>query len=192
MSLINFLCGSIAGFFSNRIRGNDNDIWFMNQDDANAAFFAIVFTLIFQLPLYSLLVLYIVMRLGGSTGWTEFVMGCEGRYEKDEGEIDKSWISNDQYLFNFKIWKGIKIVDQKSCFLWGCVRSAQWCLCLFIGLLTLKVVAFGLLLPIPLFYVCYRGAHLFDKRFMNGSGDIFGLAEPVFGFVLWGACSLAF
>ena len=125
----------IAGAISNRIRGSSYRIGFLNQDDINAILFACMFATVH----WQLLVLYIAMRLGSATGWTEGICGCFNTFNLHEG--DYNWIS-----------KIVKPVNQLTTFLYMCIRALIWIIALQLGLYLCGAYSVILWLAVPLFY----------------------------------------
>ena len=159
---MNFLVGMLA----NRLRGMGTRISVLNSDDINAILFAGVFSS----QWWHCFILYGVMRAGASTGWTEFLAGCEDRYILNPEE-DLTWIS-----------KIIKIHNQFTCFLWGCIRASMWVICLNVGLAICGSFSWTIWLAMPLFYVCYKAGYLLSRRI---GGDWMCYAEMLWGAVLW-------
>lgn len=156
---------SIIGAISNRIRGSNYDILFLNQDDINALLFASVFsTEIWHLP-----ILYLAMRFGSATGWSEYLAGIENRYNVVP-EKEQTFIS-----------KYIKIENQLTCFYWGCVRAFIWVVLLQLGLLACGLYSWWLWLSIPLFYVSYKLGYKTRKWHT----DWVCQAELIWGALLW-------
>jgi hypothetical protein len=156
----------LIGMLSNRIRGIGTRILFLNSDKINALIFAGVFST----EWWHIFVLFGAMLCGSATGWTEFLAGCEGRYELNSNE-DYNWIS-----------KIVKPKDQFTTLLYGSFRAFIWVACLEIGLLICSSFSWILLISIPLFYVCYRLAYLVSKK----GSDWVCIAELLWGAVLWG------
>ena len=163
---MSILLQAIIGAVANRIRGNDVKLWFLNQDDINA----LIFAGIFSRDWWHVPVLYLVMKLGSATGWSEFLAGCAGEY-KLPPTADYTWIS-----------KFIKIKGQFTTFLWGCFRAFIWVSALFIGLLICGNPTPWIFTAVPMFYVTYRLAYLLTPN----NKDYLKLAEPMWGAVLWG------
>lgn len=161
MLISNILIGAV----SNRVRGCNVRALFFGQDDINA----IIFACLFSTQWWHLFVLYLAMKLGSATGWTEFLAGIENRYMLSKHE-DLTWIS-----------KIITIKNQFTCFIWGCLRASIWVLLLQIGLYICGMYSPLLWIAIPMFYVCYKiGYKISPNR------DWLQYSEPLYGAVLWG------
>jgi len=168
---------AILGFISNRIRGQRADVIFLNQDDINGILYSIAMYNHYSLSWWSLPVLYLSMKLGSATGWTEFLVGCMSRYILGP---------NEDYNKLSKVFNGyFKPVDQWSTFRYGCLRAYIWVYCLFIGLAICGVVNWWIWLSIPFFYLCYR------FNFKTTPKLYFELAESYWGSLLWLICSIA-
>ncbi len=163
----------IIGMVANRVRGTKFRIYFLGQDDINALLFAAVFSQTY----WHLPILWLGMKLGSATGWSEFVGGCRGEYEKpnpDGDTWDLTWIS-----------KFINIKNQWTTFLWGNFRALIWIAALQLAFLACGQYTNWLWAGIPLFYATYRGAYLLAPK-----KDTFEMSEPIWGAILWGLCSL--
>ena len=159
------LTQAIAGSIANRIRGQKVRVGILGQDDINALIFACIFsTQYWHLP-----ILYITMRFGSATGWTEFLAGITGRYKLNQNE-GYNWIS-----------KIVKPCNQFTTFLYGCIRSTLWVICLYLGLLACGNPTPWLITAIPMFYICYKLAYLLTPK----GKSYLGLAEILWGVTLW-------
>jgi hypothetical protein len=159
---------AILGLLSNRIRGYGIKIFFINQDWINAYLFGFCF----MQQWWHLLVLWIGMLGGASTGWSEFIGGVRGYYGTPPSQY--TWIS-----------KILVIKDQWTCFLWGCMRAFIWVLPIYVAFLICGDNKWWLFLTIPLFYGSYRLGYLLRK-----DGDSTELGEMIWGALFWATCTI--
>ena len=157
----------LTGCISNRLRGCKTNVLFLGQDDINGILFATIFsTTYWHIP-----ILYLSMKLGSATGWSEFLNGCSGRYVLPD-TADYTWIS-----------KIIPITGQFSTFLWGCLRSSIWVYILQVGLYFTIGLSTFLWVAIPGFYLSYRLGLYLSKKLPY---EYIGIAEVIYGGLLWG------